>query len=61
MDNVELIHARADLAVEKGRTCKDLRKWSELLRVAQAALRSGRSEVAAERIETVVREITARL
>ena len=59
--NVEATLARADLHAFKGRTAKQAREMREMLRVAQSALESRRSEVAAQRIDAVIRVLTSQL
>ena len=57
----EATHLRADLHEVKGRAKQQAREMRDLLRVAQSALSGGRSEVAAQRVEAVLRVLEKQL
>lgn len=58
-DTIELIHARADLHEFKGRATRQAREMREMLKLAQSALESGRTDVVAQRIAAVLRVLDA--
>ena len=59
--NLEATFARADLHEFKGKTARQAREMLGLLRTAQSALENGRSDVAAERIDAVIRVLTSQM
>ena len=59
--DIEATLARADLHEFKGKTAKQAREMRELLRTAQSALETGRSEVVAQRIDAVIRVLTSQM
>ena len=57
----EATFARADLHEFKGRTKRQAREMREMLLVAESALKSGRTEVAEQRIAAVLRVLNTQL
>ena len=57
----EATYLRADLHEVKGRAKQQAREMRDLLLVAQAAINSGRHEVAAQRVSAVLRMLEKQL
>ena len=57
----EATHLRAALHEHKGRAARQAREMRDLLRVAQSAIETGRTEVAQQRIAAVLRVLNAQL
>ena len=57
----EATHLRADLHEFKGKAKRQAREMREMLLVAESALKSGRTEVAEQRIAAVLRVLNAQL
>ena len=57
----EATHLRADLHEVKGRAKRQAREMREMLLMAESALKSGRTEVAEQRIAAVLRVLNAQL